>query len=558
MTPPRLDPDSLYRFGAVELDVGRREIRVDGQRIETQPKVFDLLLYLIEHRDRIVDKAELMDALWPDGVVTEASLTQALKKARKIVGDDANRQSVIRTAQRRGFRFVADIEVATSERAPDAAPHAPAPDAPPPNSVAVLPFLDLSPQADQQYFCDGMAEEIINSLTRIEGLRVAARASSFAFRGTHKGVSEIGQQLGVEALVDGSVRRAGNALRVTARLADTETGYQRWSEQWDRPIHDVFAIQDEIATGVAQALDRHLSSADRVSIASLRPSAVDAYDLYLRGLAFQHAFGRSSQRLALEMFERVIEREPEFAPAWAGIASSHVLLYMYAEATDEHRHLAAEAGARAVELDPLSADAHGAQGNAATLRGDFPAADAAFKRAQMLDPRSFEAWYYHGRSLASRGEHSRAVAAYEQAALVRPEDYQALNFAMQSLRSLGRMNEALSATRRSVRAAERALLLNPADVCALSVTAGLLVDLDRPDDARAWVERACTLEPDEPFVQYNAACTYARLNEPERALDHLERVGVEAMASRSGMEHDSQLDSLRTHPRFLSLLDRAR
>jgi adenylate cyclase len=552
VVPSSSESPSEYRFGAVVVRVAGREILVHGRPAGVQPKVFDLLLYLISHRDRIVDKAELLDALWPGVVVTEASLTQALKKARKLVGDDGDEQSIIRTVQRRGFRFIAPLLearplVSSPLESDDAV-----------ESVAVLPFRDLSPAGDQQYFCDGMVEEIINSLTRLDGLRVIARTSSFMFRGQAASAQAIGAQLGATALVDGSVQRSGDTLRVTAQLVDCSTGFQRWSGQWDRPLADVFAIQDDIAAQVAQVLSTPLSNADRASLASARPREVEAYVLYLEGLAYQRAFGRHNQRSALELFQRVIDLDPAYAPAWAGIASSQVSLYTFAEATPERLRAASEAARRAVELDPLSADAHVAVGNSASLRGDHVAAEAAYARAQVLNPQSFEAWYHHGRALASRGEHARAVEMYERAAKVRPDDYQALTFAIQSYRSLGREADALRAARVSIAAAERVLAIQPAEVRALSVTSGALVDLGRIEDAKVWTDRACALEPEEPSTQYNAACLYARLGDTERALDHLEQVRFEGMANRRWMEHDSVLDPLRGHPRFEALFGRTR
>jgi adenylate cyclase len=577
-----------YRFGKVTIDVGRREIRVDGRSADIQPKVFDLLHYLLINRERVVDKDELMKVLWPDVVVTEASLTQALKKARKVVGDDGDRQTVIRTVLRRGFRFVACLDadddspqdgsqplVASTQtlvsvsspepvagmpvaRAHSSRGHASASLFANEASVAVLPFVDMSAGKDQQYFCDGMAEEITNALSRIEGLRVAARTSAFTFRVSAEDVREIARKLDVTSIVEGSVRRAGEQLRVTAQLIDATSGFQKWSERWDRSLADVFAIQDEISTEVVRALKLHLTSDDRAAIYSTRARAVGAYDLYLRGLAFLHRFGRRSQRFALEMFHQAIEHDPSYAPAWAGVAASHVLLYSFADATEEHRRLAAEAGARAVELDPLSAEAHVAAANAATLRGDYAAADASFERAEMLNPRLFEAWYFHGCACASLGDHARAVDLYERAALAQPEDYQALVFAVQSYRSLGRQAMVKSAAERGVKVAERALALHPDDVRALSVcSAGALQELGRADDARRWTERAYALEPDEPFVNYNAAACYLLLGDHERAIHHLNLVGVETWANPKWLEQDSAFDALRTHPRFRELIARA-
>ena len=547
-----LDSDARLRFHGVEIDVGRREIRVQGAVAEVQPKVFDLLHYLIVHRDRVVDKAELMEVLWPGVVVTEASLTQALKKARKLVGDDGERQLIIRTVQRRGFRFVGAFESSEPPRS------MPAPAAGSDTSVAVLPFVDMSPAQDQQYFCDGMAEEIINALTRVDGLRVAARTSSFAFKGKNADVREMARQLNVASVLEGSVRRSEDRIRVVAQLIDAHSGYQRWSERWDRPATDVFAIQDEISLRIAQALKEHVTQRDRAIISVARPKELSAYEVYLRGLQFFGRFGKRSQRFALEMFRRAIEIDANYAPAWAGIAMSHATLYQYAEATEEHRNRAAEAGERAVQLDPLSPEAFVAMGSARMLVPDFAAAEAAFARAEELNPHLFEAWYLHARACSTTGKHAQAAVLYERAARECPEDHEALNMAAQAYLNLGRPQEALRAARRSAVAVERAVALNPGDVRAWSLGACLLAYLGRTSEAREWARRSCELEPEEPYVWYNAACTYVHLNDVDQAFVHLERVDIGTMANCTWMENDAALNPLREHPRFKALMERAR
>lgn len=545
--------EGRFRFGRVVVDPGRHEICVDGRVVETQPKAFELLRYLIENRDRVVDKNELLERLWPGVVVTESSLTQALKKARRIVGDDGERQAVIRTVQRRGFRFVAPLDPpdgpASVGPATDPGPAAA-------GSVAVLAFVDMSPAKDQEHLCDGMAEEIINALSRIEGLRVAARTSSFAFKGSAADVRRIAATLGVTTVVEGSVRRDGDRLRVVAQLVDAASGFHRWSERWDRPLVDVFLIQDEIAMRVAQALKQQLTSADRAAIPALRARDPGAYDLYLRGLEFRRHFGRRSQRYALEMFRRALAIDPNYAPAWAGLATSYMLLCQMGT-SDEYRRLASDAAARAAAIDPGSAEAQIAGAATATLLGDHAAAERAFRRAEELSPRLFDAWYFHARACAARGEHARAAELYEAAARIRPEDYEVPLLAHQCYQRLGRHEAAMDAARRSAAAAERALALDPDDVRALSLGCGSLILLSRLDEARDWLQRACALEPDEPDVRYNAACALAALGEQGRALDLLEQLSeAEADAYRPWMEHDAWLDPLRGLERFRRLFER--
>lgn len=217
---------AVYRFGRCEVDPRARQVRLDGAVADSQPKAFDLLLYLIRHRDRVVDRDELFAQLWPGVVVSDAALTQALRKARAMVGDDGSSQQVIRTVQRRGFRFVAELTAIDAEDAEAMPRRTLATEAVAEPSVAVLPFSDMSPSQDQQYFCDGMTEEVISQLARTPGLRVAARTSVFALKNRPDDVREIGRRLGVTSIVEGSVRKAGDRLRVTAQLVDARSGFQ--------------------------------------------------------------------------------------------------------------------------------------------------------------------------------------------------------------------------------------------------------------------------------------------------------------------------------------------
>lgn len=538
----------VYRFGDCEVDPSRQQVRVGGHVVEAQPKALDLLLYLIVHRDRVVDKDELLGKLWPGVVVTESALTQALRKARALVGDDGERQAVIRTVQRRGFRFVAELAPADIPRDTPAAAAGPPREAP--RAVAVLPFADMSAQRDQEYFCDGMAEEIINALSRA-GQRVAARTSTFAFKNRPDDVREIARRLGVELVLEGSVRKIGEQLRVTAQLIDAASGFHLWSQSWDRRLEDMLAIQDEIARRIAAALGGGTAPATEPAGAP-----VGAAELYRRGLAYQHRFGQRAQRFAIELFSQALARDPGYAPAWAALAVSHVLVYRYSWATDERRSEALRAARRAVDLAPDLAEAWTAHGAATTICCDYTSAREAFEKAIRLDPGSFEAHYYFARAATETGEFARAAVLYERAAEIRPDDYQALVFAGQAYQSLGQHECGLDAERRALVRAERALARDPTDARALVLSAAGLIHAGRTDEARAWIERACTLEPDEPHCRYNAACAYVVLGEHERALDMLETIGLDAMANRAWMEHDFELDPLRAHPRFQALMAR--
>jgi TolB-like protein/Flp pilus assembly protein TadD len=544
-----LERSSIYRFGDREVDIRLRQVRAAGTLVDAQPKAFDLLVYLIENRDRVVDKDELLAQLWSGTVVTDSALNQVVRKARSLAGDDGERQAVIRTVQRRGFRFVAVLQARNGEStAGRAQANAVAP------SVAVLPFADMSPERDQEYFCDGMVEEIITELSRIPWLHVAARTSSFAFKHRADDVREIGRQLGVNSVLEGSVRKAGDKLRVTAQLIDAATGFHLWSERWDRKLEDMLAIQGEIGLSIAAVLRRSRAAAGSPATITFR-----ADDLCERGFAHLNRTSRRSQRFALDLFQQALSIDPESVRAWAGSALSHVVLYRTTTSTKRHLTEAMNAATRAMQLGPRSAIAWTAYGAATAIDAGFADAERAFARAIELDPGLFEAHHYFGHTCIEAGHYELAAEQFEAAAAARPDDYQALVFARQAYRSLGRSADELSAAARQIAAAERALRKDPTDARALSLSTGSLVALGRVEEARAWTRRSRELEPDEPYVQYNAACVLAQLGQVEEALTALES-GTEygRLCRPSWVEHDEDLASLRGNPRFEALLNKMR
>jgi adenylate cyclase len=328
-------------------------------------------------------------------------------------------------------------------------------------------------------------------------------------------------------------------------LIDARSGFHVWSRTWDRRVEDMFAIQDEIARSIAAAVGpTPIAGAPKITAA----------ELHRRGRAYQHRFGQRAQRFAIELFRQAIALDAGYAPAWAALALSYVLLYRYALASDANRNEALADAKRALELDSKLAEAWTAKGAATTICCAYRDAEAAFEKALALGPASFEAHYYYARAATETGDFAKAAALYERAAAIDPDDYQALVFASQCYRSLRQPERSLEAERRALAAAERALAADPTDARALVLSAAALIHLGRADEARSWVERACALEPDEPHCRYNAACAYVLLGEHERALDVLEALDVGTMANGSWMQHDVELDPLREHPRFKALM----
>jgi serine/threonine protein kinase/Tfp pilus assembly protein PilF len=431
------------------------------------------------------------------------------------------------------------------------------PGSPPPGpSIAVLPFADLSPGKDQGYFCEGMAEEIISSLSRIKGLHVASRTSSLQFRDAAVDIRRIGEQLDVTTILEGSVRKAGNQLRVTAQLISASDGYHLWSERYDRPMEDVFAIQDEIARSIARALEVTLGPGDQHAMQAAPTADVQAYDCYLRGRQFANRFGKRNLLYARTMFRRAIEIDPEYALAWAGLADCCSTLYMYFEVIEENRRQAVEASLKAFELAPQLAETHVAHGLALWLNGQFDESRVSFETALQLDPKLFEAYYVYARSCFKQGMLVEAAALFEKASAVRPEDYQALLLLPHIYMGLGRKAEAVEACRSGLEVAKRTLELNPDDARALYLGAGANIWLGERETGLDWIRRALEIDPDDPAILYNSACCYSRAGEIERAIDCLERSRRVEYPRADWIENDSDMDPLRDHPRFRALMRR--
>jgi len=421
-------------------------------------------------------------------------------------------------------------------------------------SVAVLPFVDLSAERDQEYLSDGVAEEILNVLTKVGGLHVPARTSCFAFRAADVDAREIGKRLGVEALLEGSIRKAGNRLRITVQLIDAQNGYRLWSERFDRELDDIFAIQDEIARSVVDALGLSLTQREERRLLERSTNNVPAYEFYLRGRKLFQKWTRQNIELARKMFQRAIELDPDFADAWAGLATAHV--HLFGRDNEPHLEKAREASDHALKLDPESAEAHVAAGQGFSMEQRYVDAAKEFERAIELDPALFDAYYYYGRACFKSGDSDKSLRLFQQAQDVRPEDYEAIYLTSLVLRQLGRNEESRAADERAIKSVRKHLELNPDDARAYVLGAGALARLGERDEAKQWCERAMSLAPDDDAVLYNAACALARLGEDERALNMLQRAIEAGLAGGDWVVRDPDWERLRDNPRFQALAKR--
>ena len=424
----------------------------------------------------------------------------------------------------------------------------------PQKSIAVLAFVNMSNDPENEFFSDGIAEEIINALTKIKALRVAARTSSFAFKGKNEDIGEVGRKLKVHSVLEGSVRKAGNRLRVTAQLIKVADGYHLWSERYDRQLEDVFEIQDEIAENIVRALRVVLGEDEKRAIEKTPTENVQAYEYYLRGRQSQHQLRRTTLQYARRMFDRAIEIDPNFARAHAGIADCCSFLYMYWDGSKANLEGADASSRKALELDPESAEAHTSRGLALTLHSRYQDARQEFEAALGLNPMLYEAHYFYGRACLTEGKFAEAVSHYRDAGRVRPEDYQAIYLSAAPLVKLGRHQEALEAEQQTLKAADAHLDLNPDDARAWYFSAGVLMRLGLRDQALERARRASMIDPEDPAVLYNVGCVYALGGCAEEALDQLDKAIQNGFGHRDWLENDSDLDSIRDQPRFQALL----
>jgi adenylate cyclase len=378
----------MYRFGDFELDLDRYELRLAGEAIRTEPRVLELLHYLIERRDRVVPKEEMLDSLWPEVHVSESALTSTIRDVRRALGDSSSDARWIRTIYGRGFRFVGDVRQTSAT--PVAVPHAQR------RSIAVLPFADLSPAADQAHFCDGIAEELINTLARLDELRVISRAAAFDFRADDD-LRVLGEKLGVEHILRGSVRKAEDRLRISVHLIDVRNGHHVWSERYDRRTGDIFALQEEIAENVARVLLGVLTERNRNAIKST-PVRLDAYEFYLKGRTYLSQRTREALEAAIGMFEIGLEFDRDYGPAYAGLADALAdMAELHADGDADRSHdaqllvRADAASQRAVELAPHLAESHISRGRVLALEKRYRDAAAELQLALSISPGSAEA-----------------------------------------------------------------------------------------------------------------------------------------------------------------------
>jgi adenylate cyclase len=423
-------------------------------------------------------------------------------------------------------------------------------------SIAVLPFINMSGDPEQEYFSDGITEDIITDLSKVSGLTVVARNSSFAYKGRTIKAEQIGRELGVDFMVEGSVRKAGARVRVTGQLIDTKDATQIWADRFDRDLTDIFAIQDEITHAIVSQLRVKLLPQEAKSIGQDPTDNVEAYTYYLRGRDFLHRRSKHYCRIARQMFAKAVALDPNYARAYAGMADCDSFLYLNYRVSVPLDSLLATTE-KALSLDDTLPEAHASRGHALAAARRYPEANAEFEKAIALDPNLFEAYYGYARASFAEGQLEQAARLFERASQLRPDDYQSVCLLIHIYRSLGRAADCKDAARRGIKLAEKELALHPDDPRPAHLGAGALFELGEMERAREWVSRALAIDPEDPLTLYNVACGLTKLGDLDQAFALLERAiaggGPELV---NWVKYDSDLDGLRTDSRYAALLAR--
>ena len=423
-------------------------------------------------------------------------------------------------------------------------------------SIAVLPFINMSGDPEQEYFSDGITEDIITDLSKVSGLTVVARNSSFTYKGKTIPTQQIARELDVDFMVEGSVRKAGARIRVTGQLIDSKDATQIWADRFDRDLTDIFAIQDEITHAIVAQLKVKLLPQEAESIGQDPTDNVEAYTYYLRGRDFLHRRSKHYCRIARQMFAKAVALDPNYARAYAGMADCDSFLYLNYRVDVPLDALLATTE-KALSLDDTLPEAHASRGHALAAARRYPEANAEFEKAIALDPNLFEAYYGYARASFAEGHLEQAARLFERASQLRPEDYQSVCLLIHIYRSLGRMVDCKDAARRGIELAEKELSSHPDDPRPADLGAGALFELGEMERGREWISRALAIDPDDPLTLYNVACGFTKLRDYDQAFALLERASADFGPELvNWVKYDSDLDGLRNDPRFPALLAR--
>ena len=421
-------------------------------------------------------------------------------------------------------------------------------------SIAILPFYNLNIDSRGDYLGLGMAEEVINILDKKSGLQVLARATTFGVN-PMLNIKELGDVLNASVVLDCTVMQEDKRISITAELTDVKSGAEIWTKKFEGTDEEILAIPDEIAKSITSSLVKDAEESLIPEKMNPQTQNIEAYEKYLRGNKFYYQYSLQSIQFARQMYQHAMQIDRNYTLAYCGLADCFSYLYMYSEQSDENLANAENFSKRAIKLNPSLAQAYSSYGVALSLRRNFEESEQAFEKAITLDPMLFDAQYQFGRMAFSSGDLLQAASHFDAASRIRQDDYQALLLNGQCYDSLGYVEKALETRIEGVKIAEEVLLLNPGNVRALYMGANGLVALNDQKKGIAWLQRALTLEPDDPMLLYNAGCIYALCSMVDEALNCLEKSVETGLTQKAWYENDSNLDILRDNPRFQIMLD---
>ncbi|HEY2930275.1 MAG TPA: winged helix-turn-helix domain-containing tetratricopeptide repeat protein [Acidobacteriota bacterium] len=565
----------FYQFGRFRLDIAGRLLLREGEIVMLPPKVVDTLLVLVQNAGRLVEKNELLKKVWPDAFVEEGSLARTISILRKALGDGVEGQEYILTIPKRGYRFVAPVKETPTIQPPSAAGRM---------MLAVLPFENLSSDPDQEYFSDGLTEEMITHLGRLhrERLGIIARTSAMKYKHTAKGIDQIGRELGVNYVLEGSVRRAGPRVRITAQLIQVSDQTHLWTESYDRNLDDILAVQNDVAQAIAGEIRVKLTSPERGCITDVRPVNPQAYEAYLKGRYFWNKRAKEGLQKAVGQFENAIETDPAYAASYAGLADCYLRLLDYNYLPPLEAAAQANAAAiKALQLNETLAEAHTSLGHLNLHQFNWEAAEKGFKRAIDLNPSYGTAHYYYANCLAALGRSKEAVAEAMRALELDPvapsvilnaagilflarQYEQVIEYAAKTLELdphyahayyfMGLGYEQKAAYGKAIAAFKKGISPAGRGVGAMAALAHACGMAGQRSDVLKLLKQLKDRSNSKYVSPYDFALLFLGLGEKDQAYEWLAKAYEERSSGLTFARVDPRLDVLRSHPRFLDLL----
>jgi TolB-like protein/Flp pilus assembly protein TadD len=467
-----------------------------------------------------------------------------------------NLKTIIRSLERIGVTIKPPVAIGSPQAspAPSHSMHSNEPEVDLGQAVAVIPFDNLSPDQETDYFSDGLTDELINILSVINEIEVVSRMSSAQYKGSKENARTIASAIGARYLAGGSVRKFQNNIRISARLVDAAINREIWAQTYKGNLEDIFDIQEQVAKQIAEALKLKLSLTEKVALTKRSTDNAQAYDLYLRGKEYLYQLTKKSVEYSIQLFEKAIELDTRYAAAYGVCSTAYALLYTLFRREDSLKDTAQELGLKALMYDNYSADAYAALAQTYFYRGMNEEAISAGKRAMELDPDNFLAYWLVGRVYFSMGLYDEAEKSLEQSLSMESNFYTTYNDLILTYQALGRTEDATTMINRLLYFLPTYLLKYPDDGRAHIIYSCYLAESGNTAEAREEVKKALALSPDDPLMLYNSACTYSVLGDIKEAVHALKRAFEAGYKYADWIKRDSTLDPIRNDPEYIELM----